>query len=292
MLGFQVQPDTLLMKDKRFAVDFLVEELFKNLSKSLDRYQFDMIMAEEIIMLTNQMAKMAHHHPSRESHRRIRKLVYELSATITRIDGWVDVVVSALAFGDLSAYTLLQDVSWVYAALGYVRQSNNNAENTWDAATEECVLKLLKALNDATEFPAPSERALRAILKALSTEGPCLIPALNLLVRVKSWYTDNELQPIMQEHNVWSQMGVIIVKKKIMEVVWGIGQYSHIISGPYHLQFTCKQYNLRKEGRVSEPYEPYAIKLRTAKKPSNGSYGLSSMSINLEENLPNISAKV
>jgi hypothetical protein len=62
-------------------------------------------------------------------------------------------------------------------------------------------------------------------------------------------------------------------------VVWGIGQYSHIISGPYHLQFTCKQYNLRKEGRVSEPYEPYAIKLRTAKKPSDGSYGLCANSL-------------
>ncbi|KAJ7226440.1 hypothetical protein C8J57DRAFT_1252682 [Mycena rebaudengoi] len=68
-------------------------------------------------------------------------------------------------------------------------------------------------------------------------------------------------------------------------VVWGIGQYSHIISGPYHLQLTCKQYNLRKEGRVSEPYEPYAIKLRTAKKPSDGSYGLCANSLLTDENV-------
>jgi hypothetical protein len=145
---------------------------------------------------------------TKESKKKVRQLVYELSATITQIDGWVDVVVSALTFGDLSAYTLLQDVSWVYAALGDVHQSENN----WDVATEEHVLQLLKALNDARNFPVPSKNVLRVILKALSTESLCSIQALELLCLVKSWFKDNDLQPIMQEHNVWYQMGSVIMK--------------------------------------------------------------------------------
>ncbi|KAJ7280559.1 hypothetical protein C8J57DRAFT_1563360 [Mycena rebaudengoi] len=130
----------------------------------------------------------------------IREQVYGLCATIARVDGWVDVVVLALAFGDLSGPALLKDVLWVYAALEDVHQSNDNAENGWDAGTEERVRYLLEALNDARKFPVPSEKVFQVILKALSTEGPCSIPAAKLLCQAKSWFEDNDFQLIMQEH--------------------------------------------------------------------------------------------
>ncbi|KAJ7245578.1 hypothetical protein C8J57DRAFT_1725246 [Mycena rebaudengoi] len=94
-----------------------------------------------------------------------------------------------------------------------VHQSNDNAENDWDAATEEHVLQLLKALNDATEFPVPSKKALQVILKALSTEGPCSFLAWDLLFKAKSWFIDTNSQSTMQEHDVWSQMGVVIMNE-------------------------------------------------------------------------------
>ncbi|KAJ7245451.1 hypothetical protein C8J57DRAFT_759897 [Mycena rebaudengoi] len=162
-----------------------------------------------MITLANQMTKMSGH---KLSKMRVRKQVYDLCATIARVNGWVDVVVAALAFGDLSGYAQLENVSWIYAALEDVHQSNVNAENDWDAAMEERVCCLLKALNDAREFPVPSEKALQVILKALSREDPRSIPAVKLLCQEKYWFGDINLQPIMQEHNVWSQMGSVIMR--------------------------------------------------------------------------------
>jgi hypothetical protein len=52
----------------------------------------------------------------------------------------------------------------------------------------------------------------QVILKALSREDPCSIPAVKLLCRAKSWFIEIDFQSTMQEHNVWSQMGSVIVK--------------------------------------------------------------------------------
>ncbi|KAJ7245572.1 hypothetical protein C8J57DRAFT_760627 [Mycena rebaudengoi] len=158
------------------------------------------------------MANIAGHGLDFNSKRIVRKHVYDFCATIPHFNGWIDVIVSALEFGDLSGVVQLHDVSWVYAALQDVQLSNGNEEKDWDIATKERVLQLLKALNDATEFPAPSKKVLQVILKALSIEGPCSIQALELLCRVGSWFVNEDFQPILQEHNVWSQMGIAATK--------------------------------------------------------------------------------
>ncbi|KAJ7244290.1 hypothetical protein C8J57DRAFT_1681116 [Mycena rebaudengoi] len=213
MLGFKAHPDILMWKDKSFAIDFLVEELFKNLSKYLHKNPIRMTMAKDIITLTNQMATMSGHMPKDSNSRiKIRKQVYSLCTAIVHAYSWVDVVAAALAFGDLSGYALLEDVSWGYAALQDGQPSSDDIETDWDAATEERVLQLLKALNDATEFPAPSKKVLQIILKALSTEAPCSNQALKLLYKAKSWFIDTDFQSIMQKHNVWSRMGSAIMK--------------------------------------------------------------------------------
>ncbi|KAJ7244214.1 hypothetical protein C8J57DRAFT_1242927 [Mycena rebaudengoi] len=200
-----------------FAIDFLVEELFKNLGKSLDEKSTDLTTAKEIITVANQMVKMAGHTLDYiDGEQIVRKQVYDLCATIARVDGWVDVIVAALAFGDLYGPAVLKDVAWVYAALQNGQPSSDGLQNDWDTAAEERVLQLLKALNNANwGFPAPSTKVLQVILKALSTEGPCSIEALKLLCLKKKWFIDNDFELVMQEHNVWSQMGVIIMKNSL-----------------------------------------------------------------------------
>jgi hypothetical protein len=133
--------------------------------------------------------------------------------TIPQIDGWVDVVVAALKFGDLAGYTLLEDAAWVYAVLEDVHQPSDNEEKDWDAATKEHVCYLLGALNDAKD--PPSKQVLQVILKALSMEGSWSIPAVKLLCQAKGWFTDIDLQLIMQEHNVWSRMGSVFMNNSV-----------------------------------------------------------------------------
>jgi hypothetical protein len=177
----------------------------------LEEDSINVTKAKEIIILTNQMTNMADRNlRTRYSGMKIRKEVYSLCATIPRVDRWTDVVVAALEFGDLSGIVQLHDVSWVYAALQDVLLSKENVQKDWDAATEEHVLQLLDPLNDAIEFPTPSEKVLQVILKALSTEGPCSDQALRLLFKAKSWFIDTDFQSTMQEHNVWSRMGAVM----------------------------------------------------------------------------------
>jgi hypothetical protein len=175
-------------------------------------------MAKEIITVTDQMAKMSGHKLGDSSKMRVRKQVYDLCTTVAQVASWIDVVVIALAFGDLSGHAWLEDVSFVYEALQDGQPSSDDMETDWDAATEERVLQLLKALNDAAELPVPSEPVLKVILKALFREGPCSIQALELLCHVKRWFIDSDLEHIMQEHNVWSRMGAII----IINNSWGL----------------------------------------------------------------------
>ncbi|KAJ7267766.1 hypothetical protein C8J57DRAFT_1613821 [Mycena rebaudengoi] len=189
-------------------------------------------MAKEIIILTNKMANKTGHKLGNRSKMRVRKQVYDLCTTISQVARWADVAVLALAFEDLSGYTQLEDVSWVYTALEDVYQSNETAEHDWDAATEERVCHFLKALNDAKEVPVASEKVLQVILKALFLEGLCSIPAVKLLCRAKSWFTDIDLQPIMQEHNVWSRMGSVFMNTswELRDWVEGYFQLSEKLS--------------------------------------------------------------
>ncbi|KAJ7244267.1 hypothetical protein C8J57DRAFT_1525122 [Mycena rebaudengoi] len=164
---------------------------------------------------------------------------------MAQIDGWVDVVVAALAFGHLSDYVVIEDVSWVYAALQVVQKSKAYNEEKWDAATEECVCRLLEALSDAKK--PPSKEVLQVILKALSMEGPCSIPAVKLLCCAQGWFTDIDLQPIMQEHNVWSRMGSVFMNNlsqmqdsgcnyiELSEILSGLTQWTpYIHRTPFH----------------------------------------------------------
>ncbi|KAJ7245577.1 hypothetical protein C8J57DRAFT_1679658 [Mycena rebaudengoi] len=226
ILGFPAHPDTLMLKDKSFAIDFLVEELFKNLRNCLDKRLIHLTTAKGIITTVNQMTNIvAYKLDTRESKSSVRQYVYHLGATIAHLNGWVDVVVAALAFGDLSGHALLEDVSWVYTVLQDVEPSSDSIEEDWDTTTEERVLQLLKALNDTRDFPAPSKEVLQVILAALYTEGPCSIQALQHLCQVKNWFTDNDLEPTMQEHNVWSRMGVVIMKNSSQILDHSVRQY-------------------------------------------------------------------
>ncbi|KAJ7245581.1 hypothetical protein C8J57DRAFT_1679668 [Mycena rebaudengoi] len=212
------------------------------------------------------MAKMSGHKLGHGSKLRVRKQVSDLCATIARVDGWVDVVVAALTFGDVSGYSWLGDVAWVYAALQNVHQSNDSAED-WDTAMEECVPCLLEALCHAGEVPVPSEKVLQVILKALSTEGPCSNQAMKLLIKAKSWFIDTDFQSTMQKHNVWSQMGVVIMKTSLQTQVYGeeyiqLGEMlssitewtSYIRRNPLHWTTTYLGMSEHTQEKLQTPY--------------------------------------
>lgn len=172
-------------------------------------------------------------------------LVREISRfcnTFPRVEGWLDVVVSAAKLFRVDDATDLQeihslaapsilttstedqaaDVCWIYTALEHVQQSWQNTKahaedfQDWDNKTADDIGSLLKILACSGILPiSPSAESLGIILRALSVSGTVLaFTAFLVLKQGQVWFLDPNLQATMHRSSMLAQLGCIVLDCK------------------------------------------------------------------------------
>jgi hypothetical protein len=214
-------------------------QLFERLLDST----LDPLVIARIIKLT---AKLA---PKLTGERRgfidLVKLIKQTSRfcnTFPRMEGWLDVAVSATQltrvddvteFRDihgLASYTPslhsqvpepeAQDVQWIYVALQHVQQlwteiAGSADSNNWDDSIRLIIDGLLQVLAcSGTLSENPPVESLDIILRALSAPTSVAFTAFLVLKQGKTWFLDPHLQPIMHNSSVWCHLSRVAVTYK------------------------------------------------------------------------------
>ncbi|KAJ7019884.1 hypothetical protein C8F04DRAFT_1275789 [Mycena alexandri] len=155
-----------------------------------------------------------------------------------RVEGWLDVVVTAAKLGRTSLTGLrkihlrtefgygrnpnpllprfdVRKMEWIYMALEHVQTAwqeglgDSDAEDEeWDNNTLRSINGLLQVLSCNDSLPDnPPVPSLKVILRALCSPTGVAATALLVLSRAKSWFLNPDLQPIMLQFSMWHHLG-------------------------------------------------------------------------------------
>ncbi|KAJ7769364.1 hypothetical protein B0H16DRAFT_254765 [Mycena metata] len=153
----------------------------------------------------------------------------KFSNRFPRVEGWLDVAVTAAKLGrtslaelkilhqrnGLTPYPPLPsfDIQSIYMALEHVEKSWQEGlwdaeEGMWDTNTICAVDGLLQTLSYNDCLPDnPPIWSLHIILRALSSTTDVAATAFLVLARAKSWFVNPELHPIMLQFSMWHHLG-------------------------------------------------------------------------------------
>ncbi|KAJ7510923.1 hypothetical protein B0H11DRAFT_1956596, partial [Mycena galericulata] len=214
---------------------FLLTQLFIVLQTAT----IDPPLVKRIIRTTHQlMNETASHDYLYFSSRELKILVKEMSgfcATFPRVDEWLDIAVIAATLGRLDSESWnhigfyshnVPNMEWIYMALEHIQQSSGSDDiGTWDSYSIiafENLLQLLACSSTLTEIPALG--SLRMILQALCADGDISLIAAVVLHEKENWLLDPNLQSIMQQYSVWSQLGRVAIEHSDFKVYYiGLG---------------------------------------------------------------------
>ncbi|KAJ7921703.1 hypothetical protein B0H13DRAFT_2414883, partial [Mycena leptocephala] len=110
-----------------------------------------------------------------------------------------------------------QNLEWIFSSLEYVQQlweeGPHQGTEEWDSTTTLSVGSLLQFLICSSLPLQPPLRSLHMILRALSAPGDTSQMAAQLLYCApRNWFLDPNLQSIMQESSVWTQLGYVTLE--------------------------------------------------------------------------------
>ncbi|KAJ7487336.1 hypothetical protein B0H11DRAFT_1116475 [Mycena galericulata] len=231
---FNFHPLTAFTNCSRFET-FLLTQLFIVLQTAT----IDPPLVKRIIRTTHQlMNETAGHDYLYFSSRELKILVKEMSgfcATFPRVDEWLDIAVIAATLGRLDSESWnhigfyshnVPNMEWIYMALEHIQQSSGSDDiGTWDSYSImafENLLQLLACSSTLTEIPALG--SLRMILQALCADGDISLIAAVVLHEKENWLLDPNLQSIMQQYSVWSQLGRVAIEHSDFKVYYiGLG---------------------------------------------------------------------
>ncbi|KAJ7922218.1 hypothetical protein B0H13DRAFT_1983687 [Mycena leptocephala] len=235
--------------DKSGLRDILMAQLFSGFRSST----MDSAVVTSIIYMTVKFAEKLVGQPRERVVLRFDervRLIQEMSlfcSTVARVDGWLDTVVSAAKLGRVPVEYLgeihsqlldppfywnkplrlpefgAQAIQWIYMALEHVNglwQENvaDGEDSTeWDSDTALTVDGLLQVLacNDSLPENPPVE-SLHIILRALSAPTDVACTAFLVLTRVKAWFEDHNLLPILDRFSVVHHLGRVALKYPIL----------------------------------------------------------------------------
>ncbi|KAF7346669.1 hypothetical protein MSAN_01804500 [Mycena sanguinolenta] len=234
-------PRLLVQMDKTDFRGILMTQLFDALLDSL--LVVDTSVIARIIDTTAQLTKNLVG-PTRSSFHDDCSLVREILRfcnTFPRVQGWLDVVVSAAKVFRVDDATDLQEihalaepsiltpstkeeaanVRWIYTALEHVHKSwqdrNGRTQNyrNWDTETARDIGALLKILACSGILPeSPPVDSLRIILRALSASTDLAFSAFLVLKQGQTWLLDPNLQPTMHNSFMLDHLGRVVLDCK------------------------------------------------------------------------------
>ncbi|KAF7334572.1 hypothetical protein MVEN_02287100 [Mycena venus] len=234
-------PRLMVQMDKTNFRGILMTQLFDAFLDSI--LVVDTSVIARIIDTTAQLTKKLVG-PTRTSFYHDYALVQEISRfcnTFPRVEGWLDVVVSAAKLFRVDDATDLQeihslatpsiltpstedqaaDVRWIYSALERVQQfwedRKAHAEDceNWDSKTTHDIEGLLKILACSGILPtSPPLASLQIILRALSASTDIAFTAFLVLKQGQTWFQDPILKPIMHQSSMLAQLGRVVLNCK------------------------------------------------------------------------------
>jgi hypothetical protein len=167
--------------------------------------------------------------------KRLTDEVFRFCRGLLRTDGWLDVVVSAAALVRRYGFVPLEEVwfpenpvqyedaDWIYLGLQHLNRlgQENRVNNPWDDQVEPALGGFLELLHRGASLESPPKECLEVILEALSGKGVLPSLALCILHRAQAWFLDPNLQPLLEQYSVWSQVGQIVLEKESLWVAAG-----------------------------------------------------------------------
>ncbi|KAJ7769372.1 hypothetical protein B0H16DRAFT_254907 [Mycena metata] len=171
----------------------------------------------------------------------------KFSQEFPRVEGWLDVVVTAATLRRTSFGHLLyihwttrfgfdgtpplpsfdaREMEWIHPALEHVQKSwqeglDDTEDRVWDSKTTCDIDGLLQVLSCNDSLPDnPPISSLHIILCALSSTTDVAATAFLVLSRAKLWFLNPDLRPIMLQFSMWHHLGRVARRYKRENRVW------------------------------------------------------------------------
>ncbi|KAF7336230.1 hypothetical protein MVEN_02170900 [Mycena venus] len=211
-----------------------------HLRESLITHLFDLLRVttldwQLIARIVHTTAQLADHSTKeysityRKTWARLLAATTKFCVSLPRVDGWLDVLVSAAKlarvddfrvltelhavhdphFGKPAAYTRkaeARDVDWIYMALDHLllREKNKDCDD-YNLAVDA----LLQVLAGSGALPEkPPLQVVQVLLRGLASRNT-RVPAYVILHHTREWFLDSDFQQLIHESSTWPQVAWI-----------------------------------------------------------------------------------
>ncbi|KAJ7249379.1 hypothetical protein C8J57DRAFT_1669015 [Mycena rebaudengoi] len=192
-----------------------------------------------IVKLTTLFTSKLNDKRTDDNWRSRKSAIYEFCAVFARSEGWLDVVLAALALARADVVDLVRDiedsfeikrvpdVTWVYWGLEQVGSASgtDGTDITWDTTTMDAMGDFFQVLILSRPIPQrPTEASIRIVMHALhSGEDYVAHLAMLVLSRAEEWFRDETFSSLMKQWPIWATLGEIAFKPSDYLLSYSLG---------------------------------------------------------------------